>query len=964
MIVLVETWLNDKIDSAHLFDKSRWAVFRRDRYGNCVDDLTSDDHVNVNNRDGNSAIGENVEDCFNDQDANKSKKRREGGGVLIAVEKNLCPTDDDVFLIPKDNKSEQVWVKIRLPAKNIFVGVAYTPPKSDDLVYDSVSATVVSVMSNMLPHDDIFLYGDFNLPNTIWISDMDNPLVYRPSGAITPFLEKMSDLGLAQISDVKVHNQLDLVFTNVVCDFVIGPSPHSLKEDCRHHRSVSLDYEVLKPDFSIEEGEFFDFRRIDTYKASEALRNIDWESEFENLDLEEKVDRFYRMMRKVVEDCVPRRRRRYKYRLPWMSPQLAKLRNKRNRTFKKFRQSGQAVDFQSFLNHREQFLELNSVLYQQYENSQADLIQQDPKQFWRLVNKRRGIDGVPENVVLDEKQASNHQDATNLFADYFQSVFAPDSSGVSLPSGPSPALLSKLVISEESILVGLKKLNVNKGAGPDQLPNSFLRSLSVELSHPMFLLFNESLSSGVFPYVWKESYMTPIFKSGRRSNVRNYRGVVALSAVPKFFEKLVCDLIEPLIAPSINPNQHGFSKSRSTCTNLTIYVHNVLERMRGAGQVDAIYTDFAKAFDRVNHRLLLRKLELLGIDGVLLSWLRSYLNGRQHRVRIGSKMSRPFAAVSGVPQGSHLGPLMFSLFINDLCDELTESNFLLFADDLKFYRKIESVDDAVKLQKDLEAVNRWCSDNMMELNINKCEVISFKNTRSELVTYDYQLNDISLRRVDRIKDLGVMLDNRMNFRSHIDHVAAKARSALYFVKLIAKDYSCPYVTKRLYQALVRPIVEYCSVAWCPYKSGDIGVIEGIQKQFLEFALCGIRWSHRYIRPKYEARLGLLNLDSLEDRRKLAKLVLCHNQIKGRLSLNEFIVIPPPRNLRSSMYPKLKAFEVSGVNYIDNGPIRSCIDTFNRYAPYFKSGLVAFKSSVRDQFLAERRLRLQILGYIQ
>lgn len=446
-------------------------------------------------------------------------------------------------------------------------------------------------------------------------------------------------------------------------------------------------------------------------------------------------------------------------------------------------------------------------------------------------------------------------------------------------------------------------------------------------------------------------------KSGE---VSNYRGVVLLSAIPKLFEKLMSEKLEAVLVPLINPAQHGFEKGKSTCTNLALYVSELLEGIESGGQMDAIYTDFSKAFDRVHHDILLRKLELAGVDGNVIKWLKCYLTGRTQLVKLPSAKSRPILVSSGVVQGSHLGPLLFSLFINDLCEQLEDCGVLLYADDMKLYKKINGPGDSDILQRELDKVVKWCEVNMMALNADKCESITFKRASSSAVLSNYCIGGHTLKRVSVVKDLGVLLDTRLTFKPHIDHVISKAKSTLYFVKVLSKDFQCPYVTKRLYESLVRSTVEYCSIVWAPHLDGDINRLESIQKQFLLFALRHLPWSHRFRLPSYESRLSLLNMDTLEDRRKLAAVCFVHRSLSGGIKVpqivEKFRPVVPARHTRNAVVHRLQQPSSFAAAYIENAPLRRCIHLFNQYAECYGVSFDSFKRKVRAKFLNDRRIR--------
>lgn len=387
--------------------------------------------------------------------------------------------------------------------------------------------------------------------------------------------------------------------------------------------------------------------------------------------------------------------------------------------------------------------------------------------------------------------------------------------------------------------------------------------------------------------------------------------------------------------------------------------------MNNGGQVDSVYTDFSKAFDKVNHELLLHKLRLKGVGGTLLAWVRSYLSDRSQSVRIGATLSRNIQSCSGVPQGSHLGPLFFAIFVDDLCDVLEDCDFLFYADDLKIFRQISSTSDAALLEQNIERILSWCRRNGMSLNVAKCEVISFtRRHRDNRTLWHYKIDGQDLKRVEVVKDLGVLLDDGLTFKQHINQVVARGKCALGFIKRQAKEFDCPYVTKSLYCSLVRPLVEYASVIWDPHFEVDIQRLESIQKQFMLFALRHLGWNHSFILPPYESRLALLNLHTLSDRRKMAACVFTVSCLNGAIKSSgvssKFVFEAIPLSLRSATQgPRLRLPPLSRASYINNAPTSRCIKHFNQYRQLYGPGVSidCFKQRLFGCFIEERRQRL-------
>ena len=233
----------------------------------------------------------------------------------------------------------------------------------------------------------------------------------------------------------------------------------------------------------------------------------------------------------------------------------------------------------------------------------------------------------------------------------------------------------------------LKALDQNKACGPDNISAKIIHECAEQLTVPLTKIFNNSMNSGIFPDLWKEANIIPVPKKGDSKNPVNYRSISLISLFGKVLEKVVYEQLFLHVSPALCPEQHGFVPNKSCISNLAVYLCSAWDAMQDGLQTDTIYTDFSAAFQRVNHRFLIHKLDKsYHLKESALKWFESYLSGRRQRVVVNGKASDWISMTSGVPEGSLLAPLAFALFINDLPDKLV-SDCLLYADDLKLYRK-------------------------------------------------------------------------------------------------------------------------------------------------------------------------------------------------------------------------------------------------------------------------------------
>jgi len=381
------------------------------------------------------------------------------------------------------------------------------------------------------------------------------------------------------------------------------------------------------------------------------------------------------------------------------------------------------------------------------------------------------------------------------------------------------------------------------------------------------VLFGKILQTGALPLDWKDALVVPIHKGGDKHAVENYIPVSLTSLSCKVFEHILySNIIAHLKSNNLLASQqHGFSKNLSCETQATALLHDLCRSMDNKKQVDAIFLDFSKAFDRVSHVILIEKLKIFALNLKCINVIKNFLSDRRQMVVVGGNNSTMKPVTSGVPQGSVLGPLLFLLFVNDLCQNLS-SNIRLFADDTVLYREISSAEDHSILQSDLDKIAKWCEENKMSLNVTKCKVMNVCRLHA-VSGFDYTLNDCILETVSKYKYLGIFITSNLSWDTHVNYICSRANRSLGFIKRQLGKCS-PEIKLKAYTTLVRPHLEYASCAWDPNSSTLIDVLEMVQHRAARFIL------HKYSRfESVTDMLKELDLSELHIRRKNARLCL-------------------------------------------------------------------------------------------
>jgi len=420
----------------------------------------------------------------------------------------------------------------------------------------------------------------------------------------------------------------------------------------------------------------------------------------------------------------------------------------------------------------------------------------------------------------------------------------------------------------------LCELNIHKAAGPDGIKPVVLKHLHLVIAPTLQQIFEKCYHTRQTPDDWKKANITPIFKKGNKDDPANYRPISLTCIVSKLMEHIVVSALMKHLEVNklLHENQHGFRSNRSCDTQLIDFSHHLVSAMHDGIQTDVIALDFAKAFDTVPHAHLLFKMKHLGVDPTTCGWIASFLHGRTQQVLLDGEQSTEARVLSGVPQGSVIGPVLFLAYINDLPQGLS-SDIRLFADDTIISRQIHCEQDAITLQEDLNKLEVWGKRWLMRFHPGKCQVLRVSRSRSKL-NHQYTLLNTRLEGTDTIKYLGITLSSDMRWNHHIDNVKAKANSKLGFLRRNVRIAS-PRLKAQLYTTVVRSSMEYASAVWSPHEAKSTASLESVQRRAARWVL------HRYERTASVTNM-LVQLEwlTLAERRRISQLLMLYKICHG------------------------------------------------------------------------------------
>ena len=771
---------------------------------------------------------------------------RGGGGVALYYASDLSVELLET-VSSSDGLEECLVCRVKSFSKSSIVGVFYRSPGSSGQL-------TLQKLEQWSKRNACLFMGDFNAPDIDWstlschssVDSFDNQLL---EWSLRANLHQHVMEPTRRIPG-QTFNVLDLVFSR--CPSDLSHVDYLPPVGTSDHVTVSFFWQGCEPAY------FYPITRRNIWRTDfdslrEAAARMDWMIP-NHINTEAAWATVYINLLSLVDRFVPvTKRRPLSWGPPWIDKHLRSLFKKRKRLWNKFKFSGSSTDYELYKTCRNHCTALKLEKRVAFETHLAKSSKTNPKPLFGYIKRRtKGGSGIPALESPDAGCLAEEDGCkASILLNQYSSVFTSES--LTLPEFPnsSSSTIEDFNFSDNDVFTVLSNLKISSSPGPDNLHPLLLRNLADIIATPVAQVFRRSLDEGCLPRLWKSGTIKPIFKGGARHSAANYRPITLTSVLCKCFERLLKKAIQGHFErlSLISPSQHGFQKNRSCVTNLLVARESWVNLLDEGAYLDVVFIDFSKAFDKVPHRRLTMKLEGYGIRGKLLAWITDFLTDRSFSVKVNDAFSNVATCMSGVPQGSVLGPELFKIYINDL-PETIGSNCLLYADDLKLWAPVSSVEEAGALQGVLDTLHEWSLKWQLPINFDKCSVLPLASSTPLL---SYQIGGHPLRVTSSERDLGVMISS--DLKSHAD-TTRKVGSATRFLGAIRRAFSrlTPELFRTLFCSHVRPILEYGQPAVYPLPAGESELIERVQRRGSK-SVFGLR------HLSYEQRLQRLGMFS-------------------------------------------------------------------------------------------------------
>ena len=742
-----------------------------------------------------------------------------GGGVAIYL------SDDIKWKRRPDLETpeiECIWVEIEIfKGKNFVVGCIYRPPDSSNYLNKEFNNFLNEMLSKVNKISmETFLLGDINVNFLTKSNNKEIKNIFVTHG-LTQIVKSPTRV----TKDTKTLIDVILTSNNshVQCTKVI---PLSLSD----HDCVACVRKLNHRKEQFRTIECRDYSKYNHTDVSLDVANFNWKPLYDTQNVNIAWNYMKEGLVSIANKHAPLITKRVKGRpCPWLTYDLKALMNTRDKLLRKARKSNHECDWSTYKRLKNS---CNNKVKQAKQKYHKDLLHEhckNPAKFWKCIKEIFPTKEHPAasatTSIDDEKNLNNANVLCKFFTNIAQSIKFKAFKLRNFAWEISP----KLVTSEKLFTFGyvsrifvekeLRSLKRRKAPGCDNLPPGILKDAAQPLSGPLTHLINMSISTGLVPTEWKIAKITPVHKGGATDDNNNYRPISVLSSLSKILEKAVHKQLSDYLENNdiLSENQFGYRKRRSTELATILLTDNIRKAVDKGNLVGALYIDLSKAFDTLNHSILLEKLKSVGIRGSARNWFSDYLFNREQFCIVEKCKSKPMKITCGVPQGSILGPLLFLIYFNDFEKCLKYAHCLNFADDTVVYvegKNKESIE--YQLNEDLKLISTYFQINQLVINLNKgkTETMLF-GTSKKLSSYGKKLfllfDDTEIQATETYKYLGTTLDSSLSLSANFDKIYKRSVAKLRMLSSL-QSYLDESSKRKIYNGMILPCITYnCTV---------------------------------------------------------------------------------------------------------------------------------------------------------
>ena len=775
-----------------------------------------------------------------------------GGGVMFYVQEQI-PMKIRNDLMPTE--VEVLWLEIHLQhLKPMLIGCCYRPPSADNVYLDKICEMLEFISDS---NYEIYFMGDMNIN---WSS---------VNCSMRKKLQSVTDVcGLSQIINkptrTVIRNDgtvtstcIDLIFTNeTICSKSI-----SIPVGCSDHNLVAMVRKIKIPKTGPRVIMRRAYKMFDQTKYRENVKNVCWSNVLLEPDPGKALNNFNDHFMPLVEKYAPLKKFTVRnISTPWIDNEIKKHMVECDQAKLTAIRSGYKSDWQVYRKLRNFVTKLNKKKKKLYYITKINNINNDSKTLWNILNNLMGktIRPTPSFLELDGNFLTKPVEIANHLNKYFKrkidnlrNNMLPIDNDLSYVSIKNKIMENKKckfefdTVSVMDVEIMLKKCK-DKPAGVDDLDGKLLEPVADLIAPPICHIINQSLKEGLCPEKWKIAKITPLSKNVKLPlSGPNSRPISLLPVLSKIMERVVYDQIKFYFsANNLNTDyQHAYREGHSTATALTQMTDDWLKEIEQKNLVGAVLLDFTAAFDIIDHGILLKKLECYGFTESAILWMKSYLTNRKQQVYFNGSYSEVGEISCGVPQGSCLGPLLYTIFTNDLPLVLERASISMYADDSTIYvAALSPLELSRTLNPELQSVVEWIQKNKLVLNVSKTTsmVMGSHHTLQDQPVLNLCINKLSIQQVQETKLLGVILDNKLSWTKQINNTITKMGRAISIIKRCA-SFMPNSITKLLIQSLVLSNLDYCTVVWSNATMEKIIKLQKVQNRAARIALhCDFR----------------------------------------------------------------------------------------------------------------------------